>query len=214
MHNLDRPRKILAAALSALAGYIDAVGYLSADRYFVSFMSGNTTRLGTDLVTGGIKAVIPALLISGFVLGVAGGNVVGHKAGAWRKPAVLTLVTSLLAIGAVCALTHQVEVMMACLVLAMGALNNTLRKGETPVALTYLTGALVRIGQGLGGMITRQRQDPAWPFMVMWFSLASGAAAGAASFLAFGPLSLCIGAGVAALLTYAGYRITRANRQP
>ncbi|MCJ2187542.1 YoaK family protein [Novosphingobium beihaiensis] len=214
MHSLDRPRKFLAAALSALAGYIDAVGYLSADRYFVSFMSGNTTRFGTDLVTEGNTAIIPALLISGFVLGVALGNVVAHRAGAWRKPAVLTLVTSLLVLGAICALMQYVAAMMACLVLAMGALNNTLRKGETPVALTYLTGALVRIGQGLGGMITRQRQDPAWPFIVLWFSLAAGAATGAASFLSLGPLSLCIGAGFSAMLTFAGYRIARANLQP
>lgn len=38
--------RTLAVAAAALAGYVDAVGFLSADRYFVLFMSGNTTRLG------------------------------------------------------------------------------------------------------------------------------------------------------------------------
>jgi uncharacterized membrane protein YoaK (UPF0700 family) len=209
--HLDRPRQILAAALSALAGYVDASGYLSADRYFVSFMSGNTTRLGTDLVTEGTRAAIPALLIAGFVLGVAAGTVTAHKAGRWRKPAVLALVTLLLATGAVCALNGWLEAMMACLVLAMGAINNTLQRGETPVALTYLTGALVRIGQALGSKVTGRQQDPAWPFVVMWLSLASGAATGAAAFLSLGPASLGIAVAISALLTFAGYRIARAN---
>jgi uncharacterized membrane protein YoaK (UPF0700 family) len=40
--------------------------------------------------------------------------------------------------------------MLAMLVLAMGALNNTfLRGGEVSVGLTYMTGALVKIGQGI-----------------------------------------------------------------
>ena len=198
MHNLDRPRKTLAAFLSALAGYVDAVGYLSADRYFVSFMSGNTTRFATDLITEGVRAAIPALLITGFVLGVAAGNVTAYKAGPWRKPAVLSLVTSLLLLGG--------------LVLAMGALNNALQRDEIPVPLTYLTGALVRIGQALGKAITRRRdQTPAWPFFAMWASLAGGAAFGALVFLSLGRASLWIGVIASAVLTLAGYRIARAN---
>ena len=49
MQTLDQPRRHLAFALAARAGFVDAVGYLSADQYFVSFMSGNTTRLGVEL---------------------------------------------------------------------------------------------------------------------------------------------------------------------
>ncbi len=45
MNRLDRPRQVLALAIAFLAGGVDAVGFLSADGYFVSFMSGNTTRL-------------------------------------------------------------------------------------------------------------------------------------------------------------------------
>lgn len=209
MHNLDPPRKVLAAALSALAGYVDAVGYLSADRYFVSFMSGNTTRLATDLVLPGVRAAIPALLIAGFVLGVAAGGVVAHKAGPLRKPAVLALVTGLLALGATCALFALTAAMMACLVLAMGALNNTLQRDESPVALTYLTGALVRIGQAIAGALTRRRHDPAWPFLALWLALACGAALGATLFLAYGAVSLWLGVGASALLTIAGHRIAQ-----
>lgn len=212
MHSLDRPRRALAAALAALAGYVDAVGFLSADRYFVSFMSGNTTRLATDAILYGGKAVVPALLIMGFVGGVTAGNVVANLSGMLRKPAVLLLVTLLLAIGATCAGTGQREAMMACLVLAMGALNNTLQRDETPVALTYLTGALVRIGQWLGGRLTGRARDPAWPFVLIWLALSGGAATGAVMFQTWGASSLWLGVVVAAALAMAAFRLVRVSR--
>lgn len=214
MNALDRPRQALATALAALAGYIDAIGFLSADRYFVSFMSGNTTRLGADFVMEGSKAVVPALLVLGFVLGVAGGNVVAYWAGPWRKPAVLGLVTLLLAAGSAFALSDRLEAMMAMLVLAMGALNNTMQRDETPVALTYLTGALVRIGQAIGALLTRRQINGAGSYLALWLALASGAALGSAMFVGIGTASLPLAVGIAALLTLAGWRIARISRKP
>lgn len=214
MNALDRPRQALATALAALAGYVDAIGFLSADRYFVSFMSGNTTRLGVDFIIEGGKALLPALLVLGFVLGVAGGNVVAHRAGPWRKPAVLGLVTALLAAGSVFALSGRHETMMATLVLAMGALNNTMQRDETPVALTYLTGALVRIGQAIGALLTGRPTNGAGAYLALWLALAGGAAMGAAMFVDIGTASLPLGVGIAALLTLAGWRIARISRKP
>lgn len=43
---------MLAATLSALAGYVDAVGFMTLGGFFVSFMSGNSTRLGVGLSSG------------------------------------------------------------------------------------------------------------------------------------------------------------------
>lgn len=209
MINLDRPRRILAAALAGLAGYVDAVGFLSADRYFVSFMSGNTTRLATDFVVERDRAFIPALLIGGFVLGVAAGSVAAHLGGRWRKPAVLAFVTVLLGAGCGFALAGHVAPMMGCLVLAMGALNATMQAGEVPVALTYLTGALVRMGQGLAGLVTGRRVEGLPGYLALWMALALGAALGATVFLAFGPPSLWGAFAASVLLTLAGWRIAR-----
>lgn len=208
MISLDRPRRILAATLAGLAGYVDAVGFLSADRYFVSFMSGNTTRLATDFVVERDRAHIPALLIGGFVLGVAAGSVVAHHGGRWRKPAVLAFVTLLLGAGSGFALAGHIAPMMACLVLAMGALNNTMQAGEVPVALTYLTGALVRMGQGLAGLLTGRRVEGLFGYLALWGSLALGAAFGASVFLAFGPPSLLVALFASVLLTVGGWRIS------
>jgi uncharacterized membrane protein YoaK (UPF0700 family) len=47
---LDSSHNIaLACALSALAGYVDGIGYLHLGGLFVSFMSGNSTRMGVSL---------------------------------------------------------------------------------------------------------------------------------------------------------------------
>ncbi|MFZ1966902.1 MAG: DUF1275 family protein, partial [Bradyrhizobium sp.] len=44
---LDSHRNIaLACTLSALAGYVDGIGFIHLGGLFVSFMSGNSTRLG------------------------------------------------------------------------------------------------------------------------------------------------------------------------
>lgn len=209
MEGLDKPRQFLATALAALAGYVDAVGFLSADRYFVSFMSGNTTRFATDLVTHGAKGLIPAALIGGFVVGVGAGHVVVDKAGRWRKPAVLGLVTALLVLACIAILARQTSLMMALMVLAMGALNNTLQRDESPVALTYLTGALVRIGLALGGLITGRSQPAIGAYLAMWLALSGGAAFGAWGFLLVGSKCLLLAAVSAAILTVAGYRISR-----
>ena len=190
MYRLDPPRRFLAATLAALAGYVDAVGYLSADRYFVSFMSGNTTRLGVDAITLGRPAMIPALLIAGFVFGAMLGTIIGFRTGHWRKPWVLGTVTALLAFGAAMAPLDHPAIMMAALVVAMGALNTALQRDDSPVALTYLTGTLVKIGQGLAGYVTGRRLEGFSSFIMMWLSLSCGAALGAAGYTYLGNSAL------------------------
>ena len=154
MNRLDRPRQALAIGLAGLAGFVDATGFMANSGYFVSFMSGNTTRLAVNLAREPQLAVMPALILLGFLSGVVGGALVAARAGVWRKPAVLWLVAGLLLAGA---LLHQFGYavpVLVMMVLAMGVLNNTFqRDGEVVVGLTYMTGALVRLGQGMAAAI-------------------------------------------------------------
>ena len=167
-------------ALAGMAGFVDSVGFLSAHGYFVSFMSGNTTRLGVALGTVPADALVPALLIFGFIAGVTGGALVSERASSFRKPAVLALVTTLLIAASLARIADHGAMIMAALVLAMGALNNTFqRDGEVTVGLTYMTGALVKLGLGLARRLSGKR-DGAWAsWAQLWAGLLAGAVLGA-----------------------------------
>ena len=67
---------LLACLLAATAGYVDAVGFLDLGGFFVSFMSGNTTRMAAETTTSHIAGAGKALGLIGlfFVGTVAGGQ--------------------------------------------------------------------------------------------------------------------------------------------
>lgn len=180
MIQYDRPRRRFAIALAAMAGFIDAVGFLSADGYFVSFMSGNSTRLGVSLGTDPSRAMMPAVLIVGFLGGVTGGALLARWAGAARKPAVLALVAAMLLTAATGRLLGLPALMLGCLVIAMGALNNTFQRGgEVTVGLTYMTGALVKLGQGIANALAGQPNTGWTAWAGLWAGLLTGAVLGA-----------------------------------
>src|ERR1700709_1594618 len=93
----------LACALSALAGYVDGIGFLHLGGLFVSFMSGNSTRMGVSLAQGHWWNAAEALgLVALFVAGAAGGSLIVLGRGANRQPWVLLAEGSLLAAAALC----------------------------------------------------------------------------------------------------------------
>lgn len=180
MQSYDQSRRRFAVALAAMAGFVDAVGFLSANGYFVSFMSGNTTRLGVDIATAPAKAIVPALLIIGFLGGVTGGALLSLRAGRHRKPAVLSLVAALLLAGASARALGLPLVMLACLVAAMGAINNTFqRNGEVAIGITYMTGALVKLGQGIANRMVGAAGTGWSSWLQLWAGLLTGAVIGA-----------------------------------
>jgi uncharacterized membrane protein YoaK (UPF0700 family) len=208
MNSIDRSRRRLAIAAAALAGYVDAIGFLSANGYFVSFMSGNTTRLGVDLVSSARSALVPALLLAGFVLGVFGGAIVAGWAGARRKFAVLALVAALLTGAAFADRTGATAGSLALMVLAMGALNNTFqRDGEVSVGLTYMTGALVRFAQLLAAKVMGNGAGGWASWLLLWAGLAVGALAGAYALLAWPGIALWLAVLWAIALALAARRI-------
>src|SRR6185312_15391148 len=86
---LDSSRDIaLACALSALAGYVDGIGYLHLGGLFVSFMSGNSTRMGVSIAEGRFQSAAEALaLIVLFVVGAAAGSLMmlgQNRQARWR----------------------------------------------------------------------------------------------------------------------------------
>src|SRR5690625_2020536 len=97
MRDLHRRERVLAVVLAATAGFVDAVGFLVVGGYFVSFMSGNSTRMVVDLASGHlVGAGSAAVILVSFFTGAAAGAVITRRRNLDDRPAVLSLVAFLL----------------------------------------------------------------------------------------------------------------------
>jgi uncharacterized membrane protein YoaK (UPF0700 family) len=166
---------VLAGFLAALAGIVDVMAYLHLGGLFVSFMSGNSTQLGAALGQNDLaEAGIVAKLIAFFVAGAAAGQVVAVFAGGRHLTWVLVIVALLLGLAAALAIAPEP------MALAMGALNASLRRaGSIPISLTFVTGVLVRFGQGLGDFLTGHATGLNWLLQAIpWVGLIAGATLG------------------------------------
>ncbi|PTT96291.1 DUF1275 domain-containing protein, partial [Pseudomonas sp. HMWF031] len=71
----------LVAMLSVLAGMTDAIGFMASGD-FVSFMSGNTTRMAVAISVGDLGLSLRlVLLVATFIFGNALGIIVSRLAG-------------------------------------------------------------------------------------------------------------------------------------
>lgn len=197
----DRRVKTLAVGLSVLAGYVDAIGFITLGGYFVSFMSGNSTRLAVGLARGVPSPLTAAVLIATFVLGVMAGSVTGHIARHDRPAFVLALVSAALA-GAACFGLGGLPVCAAlAMAFAMGAENTVFeRDGEVQIGLTYMTGTLVKLGQRLTGALLGGDRFAWVGYLFLWIGLVLGAVMGALAYPILGLQALWIASAVAAIL--------------
>lgn len=198
---LDRRTRIFATSLSALAGYVDAIGFIATGGYFLSFMSGNSTRMAVGFEQAPALALAPLGLVLCFVIGVVLGSAVGDRAGRWRSRAVLGLVGLLLALAAALFPAGMVLAAFALTAMAMGAENTALvENGEVRVGLTYMTGTLVKLGQRLFSALSGGALWDWVPYLGLWCGLAGGAVIGAFAFAAWGMIALAAAAAMAFLL--------------
>jgi uncharacterized membrane protein YoaK (UPF0700 family) len=182
---LDSRRNVaLACALSALAGYVDGIGFLHLGGLFVSFMSGNSTRMGVSLADGQWLDAATALgLIALFVIGAAGGSLIVLGRGANRQPWLLLVEALLLAAAALCYAFGLPNVAIATIVLAMGLENAVFQiDGGAGLGLTYVTGALVKAGQLLAEALTGGARWGWAPNLLLWAALVAGSLCGALAY--------------------------------
>jgi uncharacterized membrane protein YoaK (UPF0700 family) len=180
----SRRNLALACALSALAGYVDGIGFLHLGGMFVSFMSGNSTRLGVNLAEGHWSNAAEAIgLIALFVTGAACGSLIVLGRGANRQPWVLLVEALLLAVAALCYAFGLSNVAIAAMVLAMGLENAVFQiDGGAGLGLTYITGALVKVGQLLATALTGGARWAWLPNLLLWAALVAGAVCGAMAY--------------------------------
>jgi uncharacterized membrane protein YoaK (UPF0700 family) len=207
VNRLDRNARILAVGFAAMAGMVDAIGFLASGGFFLSFMSGNSTRLSVGVVEGAPYVGMVALLLLSFVGGVVAGSLIGRKnilAHAQRQAFILIIISLLLFAAPLIASLGYLLVGLCFAAFCMG-LENTLfeREGSVSFGLTYMTGALVKIGQGLATMISGGPRLDWVPYLLLWLGLISGAAVGALMFGIFGYNSLWLPAAYAGIFALA-----------
>lgn len=201
MNRYDRKIWGLAACFAALAGYVDALGFLYLGGFFVSFMSGNSTRLAVGLSTHFSDATTAAGLIASFVIGVMLGSLCGRVIRHSRHSALMYLIAALLTISALLAIIDANWAAAAALAMAMGAENALFeRDGEVQIGLTYMTGTLVKFGQRLLSALMGGDRFGWLPYLLLWLGLVTGAVLGAESYRLIGHSAIWTAAGAAFLL--------------
>jgi uncharacterized membrane protein YoaK (UPF0700 family) len=201
---LDSRRNIiLACALSALAGYVDAIGFLHLGGVFVAFMSGNSTRLGVNLAEGHWSNAAEALgVIALFVIGAAAGSLIVLGHGLHRQPWVLLAEASLLAASALCYSFGLSNAAIAAIVLAMGLENAVFQiQGGGGLGLTYVTGALVKAGQHVAAALRGGARWDWVPNLLLWAALVAGSLCGALAYHRINLAAIWFAAGIALALS-------------
>lgn len=173
--------RIFAVALAALSGYVDALGFIYLGGFFVSFMSGNSTRLGVGLVHDWHHALISGGLIICFVFGVILGTLFAYRGAKSRTTTVLLLVTVLLTAAAGSHAGNAHAVAVALTAMAMGAINCIFvgSTGEVTTGVTYMTGTLVKLGQGIARNMVKPDKIAWGGYLWLWLGLIAGGMLGA-----------------------------------
>jgi len=199
----SRRNLALACALSALAGYVDGIGYLHLGGLFVSFMSGNSTRLGVNLAQGQWRSAAEAVgLIALFVTGAGAGSLIVSTRSAFCQCWVLLAEALLLAAAALCYALGPAPLAIAAIVLAMGLENSVFQvEGAAGLGLTYMTGALVKVGQLVAAALTGGRRWAWLPNLLLWAALVIGAVGGATAYHRFNLAAIWLAAGWALALS-------------
>lgn len=209
----DRAHQMLAVGVAILAGFVDAIGFVESAGFFVSFMTGNSTRLAVGLAEGPLAAAVAAIIVTVFVAGVVLGSLAGAWAGRRRTPVVLLGVTILLATATMLRLDQQLWSAVLALALAMGVANAAIagRDGSV-VGVTYMTGTLVQMGQKIANALRREG-DRRWVYHLgLWAALVGGAVLGAHAVLWSPPLAYAIAVLLAGLLALrAGWVVRKAG---
>ncbi|PZU00605.1 MAG: DUF1275 domain-containing protein [Brevundimonas sp.] len=210
MRALPPPHRALALSLAVLAGYVDSLGFLQLGGVFVSFMSGNSTRLAASLAEGRWAAAggLAGILIL-FVMGSFFGALIARGRQGRSRSRVLAFEGGLLTLAALASWAGHKPVAIGLMVMAMAAENSVfLRNGEVAVSLTYMTGTLVKLGQSLAAAVMGGDRWGFGPYLILWAGLTGGAVVGALTFGRLGLAALWPAAAFAFLLAV----VTRFSR--
>ncbi len=205
-----RHQAVLATLLTALAGFLDAVGYIHLDHLYVSFMSGNSTHLGVALATmAWSDAAGAGVIIAAFVVGTSIGAALGDATADRLVPIAVLGGELLIFVVAILLATGGHDWPALTLVaLAMG-MQNTLHQivAGADIGRGFISGALFDLGQSLA-RVSRDRSAIARAFenALSWLAFIAGAVAGTLVLGAIGLVASLAAIAAALVLTIVAIR--------
>ncbi|MCS0494898.1 DUF1275 family protein [Ancylobacter sp. MQZ15Z-1] len=188
-------RFAFATFATMVAGFVDAVGYAHLGGLFLSFMSGNSTRLGIQIADADrAHAALTACVIGGFVAGAFAGTLVSDRAGEWKLTAILCAEVVLFALAWALVGAGVGFAALLPVALAMGMQNSVHQLvAGADIGKSFVTGALFGLGQSLARFVSgRESAGEAAAYAASWGSFVAGAAIGALVLAATG-LSAAVG---------------------
>ncbi|WP_433712729.1 YoaK family protein [Nocardia sp. CA-084685] len=211
----------LSWVLAALAGLIGAAAFMHTEGYFVTFMTGNTERavLGYFHDEPDI-AVAAALLMLSFLAGVVVASWCrrhywsGHPHGPTLLTTLSLAMASLLD-GILYWATNATNIdFLPILFVAfgVGALNTSfVKNGEVSIPLSYVTGTLVKMGQGIERHIGGGDYADWLGYFLLYAAFCTGALLGGLLSLLVAGWAMLITATVVCLIT-TGYTYLHLDR--
>ncbi|AHH97733.1 YoaK family protein [Kutzneria albida] len=148
----------LSWVLSGLAGMTGATAFTHSSGYFVTFMTGNTERAVLGYFTEAPQLALASLsLIAAFLVGVVVASLLRRHLWKRHPHGASVLTTAALVLSTMIDLevngwTGREVTFTPILLISfgMGALNvSFVRNGEVSIPLSYVTGTLVKLGQGI-----------------------------------------------------------------
>jgi uncharacterized membrane protein YoaK (UPF0700 family) len=183
-----RIQERLAILLAFIAGYMDATGIIKWKTY-VSFMSGNTTQLGTAISGQKSEIIMTSVTVIGcFVLGIYAGTCLSL----WKKIKFQILpfyiVSGILILYMMTSFTYKIPAIpsVAIIGFCMGMMNTIVTSvGDQKVNTDFVTGTLNSLAintamLSMTGDATEKKQYNAniIHFLLLWTGFLSGASIG------------------------------------
>jgi uncharacterized membrane protein YoaK (UPF0700 family) len=151
---------VFMTALTALAGYMDAVGYAQLSGLYVSFMSGNSARFGLHLANHESDGAVRSLTIIGaFVCGTAIATSFTLRWGGLHSARILWMEALLVISGIGLMQDGQGTAGFALVAVGMG-MQNILHHAVSGVdaGKTFITGMLFDTGRALAMLLAHRAE--------------------------------------------------------
>ena len=200
----------LAAMLAALAGLVDAIGFLAFGHVFLASPDANATVVGTNLHGSYRIALFAGAMILSFLGGVIMITLVTHRLTRFRRTAVL-LVTLFALSAAYGTFSTGVEFAPAILLaMAMGGAHCIFERDNPELQEAMSPSAqIARFGEALAGGRTGANTRQIGLHASFWLAFLIGGLVGAGAWMAVEGWALVLAAGIAGLLTLRTWLIER-----